>query len=99
MSDAPTLKQQHLIDMAKMVNLTLLLLMEGTDMQILVNYIYCYDVVYSTATVAQQNPIVPREGERVSIDGWTYTVESITHKFDVAVGVQVIDVEIGGKRK
>ena len=85
--------------MAKMVNRTLLLLMDETNMQVLVHYIYCYDVVYSTATVAQQNPIVPREGELVRIDGWTYTVESITHKFDVASGVQVIDVEIGGKRK
>lgn len=68
-------------------------------MEVLVNYIYCYDVVHSTTTVAQRNPIVPREGEFVRIDGLTYTVESIIHKFDVAGDVQVIDVEIGGKRK
>ena len=67
-------------------------------MEVLVNYIYCYDVVHSTTTVAQRNTIVPREGELVRIDGWTYTVESIIHKFDVAGDVQVIDVEIGGKR-
>ena len=85
--------------MAKMVNHTLLLLMDETNMQVLVHYIYCYAVVYSTATVAQRNPIVPREGELVRIEGWTYTVENIIHKFDVAGDVQVIDVEIGGKRK
>ncbi|QIG66617.1 hypothetical protein mio_67 [Escherichia phage mio] len=68
-------------------------------MEVLVNYIYCYDVIHSTTTVAQRNPIVPREGEFVRIDGCTYTVESIIHKFDVAGDVQVIDVEIGGKRK
>lgn len=68
-------------------------------MQVLVNYIYCYDTVHSTTTVVQRNPIVPREGEFVRIEGWTYTVESIIHKFDVAGDVQVIDVEIGGKRK
>lgn len=68
-------------------------------MEVLVNYIYRYDVVHSTTTVAQRNPIVPREGELVRIEGLTYTVESIIHKFDVAGDVQVIDVEIGGKRK
>lgn len=68
-------------------------------MQVLVNYIYRYDVVHSTTTVAQRNPIVPREGEWVRIEGWTYTVENIIHKFDVDDDVQVIDVEIGGKRK
>lgn len=72
-------------------------------MEVLVNYTYRYDVVHSTTTIAQRNPIVPREGELVCIDGWTYTVESIIHKFDVAGDVagdvQVIDVEIGGKRK
>lgn len=68
-------------------------------MQVLVNCIYRYDVVYSTTTVAQRNPIIPREGEFVRIEDWTYTVESIIHKFDVAGDVQVIDVEIGGKRK
>lgn len=68
-------------------------------MQVLVNYVYRYDVVHSTTTVAQRNPIVPREGEFVRIEDWTYTVESIIHKFDVAGDVQVIDVEISGKRK
>lgn len=68
-------------------------------MQVLVNYIYRYDVVHSATTVAQRNPIIPREDELVRIDGWTYTVESIIHKFDVADDMQVIDVEIGGKRK
>lgn len=28
-----------------------------------------------------------------------YTVENVIHKFDVDDDVQVIDVEIGGKRK
>lgn len=37
-------------------------------MEVLVNYIYCYDVVHSTTTVAQRNPIVPREGELVRIE-------------------------------
>ncbi|URO83522.1 hypothetical protein [Escherichia phage EC106] len=68
-------------------------------MQVLVNYIYRYDVIHSTTTVSQRNPIVPREGEWVRIEGWTYTVENIIHKFDVAGDVQVIAVEIGGKRK
>ena len=68
-------------------------------MQVLVNYIYRYDTVHSTTTIAQRNPIVPREGELVHIEGWTYTVENIIHKFDVAGDVQVIDVEISGKRK
>lgn len=68
-------------------------------MQVLVNYVYRYDVVHSTTSVAQRNPIVPREGEFVRIEDWTYTVESIIHKFDVAGDVQVIDVEISGKRK
>lgn len=68
-------------------------------MQVLVNYIHLYDVIHSTNTVAQRNPIVPREGEWVRIDGWTYTVDNVIHKFDVDDDVQVIDVEIGGKRK
>lgn len=68
-------------------------------MQVLVNYVYCDDTVHSTTMVVQRNPIVPREGELVRIEGWTYTVESIIHKFDVAGDVQVIDVEICGKRK
>ena len=68
-------------------------------MQVLVNYSYLHDVIHSTTTVAQRNPIVPREGEWVKIDGWTYTVENVIHKFDVCGDVQVIDVELCGKRK
>lgn len=68
-------------------------------MQVLVNFIYKYDVIHTTTTVAQRNPIVPREGELVRINEYTYTVENVIHKFDVFEDTQVIDVEIGGKRK
>ena len=68
-------------------------------MQVLVNFIYKYDVIHTTTTVAQRNPIVPREGEMVRINEYTYTVENVIHKFDVFEDTQVIDVEIGGKRK
>lgn len=63
-------------------------------MQVLVNYILCSDVLHSTTTVAQRNPIVPRKGEYVRIEGHTYAVYTVLHKFDICGDVQIIDVEL-----
>lgn len=66
-------------------------------MQVLVNYIYRYDVVHSTTTVAQRNPVIPREGEIVEIDGWKHKVEFVEHKLKTGYDHQIVNVHLKGK--
>lgn len=83
--------------MERIVSHILLFLVEDINMQVLVNFIYKYDVIHTTTTVAQRNPIVPREGETVEINDWNYKVEEVKHKFKDGDDHQVVNVYLKGK--
>lgn len=48
-------------------------------------------------TVAQRNPVIPREGETVEINDWNYRVEEVKHKLKDGYDHQVVNVYLKGK--
>lgn len=66
-------------------------------MRVFVNFIYKYEAIFHNETVAQRNPIIPREGEIVEIDGWKHKVEFVEYKLKTGYDHQVINVHLKGK--
>ncbi|WBF69599.1 hypothetical protein SFPB_035 [Shigella phage SFPB] len=83
--------------MGRIVSHTPQFLMGDINMQVLVNFIYKYENIFSTMTVAQRNPVIPREGETVEINDWNYRVEEVKHKLKDGYDHQVVNVYLKGK--
>ncbi|AZV01457.1 hypothetical protein vBSflM004_068 [Shigella phage vB_SflM_004] len=66
-------------------------------MQVLVNFIYKYENIFSNMTVAQRNPVIPREGKKAGNYSWNYKVEEVKHKFKDGYDHQVVNVYLKGK--
>lgn len=66
-------------------------------MQVLVNFIYKYENIFSTMTEGQRNPVIPREGETVEINDWNHRVAEVKHKLKDGYDHQVVNVYLEGK--